>query len=266
MITYNNHTIDIKDIRLILKNIIDQEGVSMECFYSKHYIITPKFKTVFIDNIIAKREEISHYNPKKRIEQSISVAFDALKKYMETGDTEYLFEACRIRLSLNLYLKGYSYEDCLYLKKDYYRTYLWSIKQGNSMPNIQEVIDDLEDMQKRSELLETHEELKELITSVIVEIIKIALIRTIDEEDFLNMLTDTEKNALKIIMSYIENGEGIISISQLVNTYSISRPVFKSVLQKMKDMEIAEINNMGVKGTAIKIIDGVFLHIDNYID
>ena len=42
--------------------------------------------------------------------------------------------------------------------------------------------------------------------------------------------------------------------------------VFKSVLQKMKDMEIAEINNMGVKGTAIKIIDGVFLHIDNYID
>ena len=134
------------------------------------------------------------------------------------------------------------------------------------MPNIQEVIDDLEDMKKRSELLETHEELKELITSVIVEIIKIALIRTIDEEDFLNMLTDTEKNALKIIMSYIENGEGIISISQLVNTYSISRPVFKSVLQKMKDMEIAEINNMGVKGTAIKIIDGVFLHIDNYID
>ena len=59
MITHNNHTIDIKDIRLILKNIIDQEGVSMECFYSKHYIITPKFKTVFMDNIIAKREEIS---------------------------------------------------------------------------------------------------------------------------------------------------------------------------------------------------------------
>lgn len=266
MIVYNGHTINIKDIRLILKNILDQEGTAMECFYSKHYIITPKFKTVFMDNIIAKREEISHCNPKKRVEQSVSVAFEALKDYKITGDTEYLFEACRRRLSLDLYLKGYAYEDCLYLKKDYHRTYLWSIKQGNSMPNIQEVIDDLENMKKRSELLEVHAELEELVTSVIVEIIKIALTRTIDEEEFLNMLTDTEKNALKIIMTYLKNGEGVVSISQLISNHAISRPVFKSVLQKMKDMEIAEINNMGVKGTFIKIIDGVFLNIDDYID
>ena len=163
MIVYNGHTINIKDIRLILKNILDQEGTAMECFYSKHYIITPKFKTVFMDNIIAKREEISHCNPKKRVEQSVSVAFEALKDYEITGNAEYLFEACRRRLSLDLYLKGYAYEDCLYLKKDYHRTYLWSIKQGNSMPNIQEVIDDLENMKKRSTTFETHAELEDLV-------------------------------------------------------------------------------------------------------
>lgn len=266
IIEYNNHTINIKDIRLILQNIIDQEGTSMECFYSKHYIITPKFKTVFIDSILTKREEIFHCNPKKRIEHTVSKAFEALTKYEQTDDPEYLFELCRRRLAADLYLKGHPCEDCIYLKKDYHRTYLWSIKQGQSMPNIKEVIDDLKDMKRKAATLETHPELEELVTSVIVEIIKIALTRTIDEEEFLNMLTDTEKNALKIIMTYLENGEGVVSISQLVNTHAISRPVFKSVLQKMKDMEIAEINNMGVKGTAIKIIDGVFLNIDDYID
>lgn len=266
LIVYNGHTINIKDIRLILQNILDQEGTAMECFYSKHYIITPKFKTVFMDNIIAKREEISHCNPKKRVEQSVSVAFEALKDYEITKDTEYLFEACRRRLSLDLYLKGYSYEDCLYLKKDYHRTYLWSIKQGNSMPNIQEVIDDLENMKKRSTTFETHAELEDLVTSVIVEIMKIALTRTIGKEEFLDMLTEMEKNALKVIMQCLSYGEGSVSITQLTNQYNISRPVFKSVLQKLKDMEIAEINNMGVKGTHIKIIDGVFLNIDDFID
>lgn len=266
IIEYNNHTINVKDIRLILQNIIEQEGTAMECFYSKHYIITPKFKTVFIDNIINKREEIFHCNPKKRIEYSVSKAFEALDEYMKTNNTEFLFEACRRRLASDLYLKGYSCGDCLYLKKDYHRTYLWSIKQGKSMPNIQEVINDLQEMKKRAETLEVHPELEELVISVIVEIMKIALTRTINEKEFLDMLTSTEKTALKIIMNYIDKGEGIISISQLTNQYNISRPVFKSVLQKLKDMEIAEINNMGVKGTQIKIIDGVFLNIDDYID
>lgn len=266
IIEYNNHIINIKDIRLILQNIIEQEGTAVECFYSKYYIVTPKFKTVFIDNIINKREEIFHYNPKKRVEHSVSKAFEALDEYMKTNNTEFLFEACRRRLALDLYLKGYSCEDCLYLKKDYHRTYLWSIKQGKSMPNIQEVINDLQEMKKRAETLEVHPELEELVTSVIVEIMKIALTRSINEKEFLDMLTLTEKTALKIIMNYIDKGEGIISISQLTNQYNISRPVFKSVLQKLKDMEIAEINNMGVKGTQIKIIDGVFLNIDDYID
>lgn len=238
----------------------------MECFYSKNYIITPKFKTVFTDSILAKREEILHANPKKRVEESVSRAFEALDSYIETNDPEYLFEACRRRLALDLYLKGCSYKDCLYLKKDYHRTYLWSIKQGKSMPNIEEVISDLREMKVRAAKLEIHPELEELVTSVIVEIMKIALTKTVDKNEFLNMLTDTEKTALKIIMQYIDDGEGIVSISQLVNENPISRPVFKSVLQKMKDMEIAEINNMGVKGTQIKIIDGVFLNIDDFID
>ena len=266
IIEYNGHNINIKDIRLILNNILSQEGTTMECFFSKNYIITPKFKKVFVDNIIKQREEIFHCNPKKRIQYSVKKAFEAINKYMETNDNEYLFEACRRRLACSLYLQGSPVEECLYLKKDYHINYLWGIKQGYTMPNLSEVAEDLSIMREKAELLDNHPELEEMVKSCIVEMVKIALTKTISKEEFLDKLTPMEKIALKVIMKYLDHGEGVVSISQLTEGSNISRPVFKSVLQKLKDMEIAEINNMGVKGTRIKIIDGVFLNIDNFID
>ena len=80
------------------------------------------------------------------------------------------------------------------------------------------------------------------------------------ERDFRQALTDMEKQALSIILDNLDDGhEGNISISQLVADSSISRPVFKNVLQKMKDNLIAEIENKGVKGTYVKIMDGILL-------
>ena len=266
VIEYNNHHIIIKDIRLILDNILKQEGTTMECFFSENYIITPKFKTVYMDNIIAKREEIFHCNPKKRVEQSVNRAFEDLKVYLSEENTERLFEACRRRLATSLYLAGEAVQDCIQLKKDYHRTYLWSIKNGQALPNIEEVVKDLEEMKNRASIMEVHPELEAMVTETIVEIMKIALTKSISADEFLNMLTPAEQGALKDIMQNINNGEGVVSVSKLVESGSYSRPVYKSVLNKMKDAEIADLTNMGVKGTHIKIIDGVFLNIDEYID
>ena len=266
VIEYNNHHIIIKDIRLILDNILKQEGTTMECFFSENYIITPKFKTVYMDNIIAKREEIFHCNPKKRVEQSVNRAFEDLKVYLSEENTERLFEACRKRLAISLYLAGEAVQDCIQLKKDYHRTYLWSIKNGQALPNIEEVVKDLEEMKNRASIMEVHPELEAMVTETIVEIMKIALTKSISADEFLNMLTPAEQGALKDIMQNLNNGEGVVSVSKLVESGSYSRPVYKSVLNKMKDAEIADLTNMGVKGTHIKIIDGVFLNIDEYID
>ena len=266
VIEYNSHHIIIKDIRLILDNILKQEGTTMECFFSENYIITPKFKTVYMDNIIAKREEIFHCNPKKRVEQSVNRAFEDLKVYLSEENTERLFEACRKRLAISLYLAGEAVQDCIQLKKDYHRTYLWSIKNGQALPNIEEVVKDLEEMKNRASIMEVHPELEAMVTETIVEIMKIALTKSISADEFLNMLTPAEQGALKDIMQNINNGEGVVSVSKLVESGSYSRPVYKSVLNKMKDAEIADLTNMGVKGTHIKIIDGVFLNIDEYID
>lgn len=265
-IVYNQHHIDIKDIRLIIDNILQQEGTAMECFFSKNYIITPKFKKVFIDNIINKRENIFHCNPQLKVEESVTKALDVLEKYKQTKDCEYLFEACRRRLSSELYLQNVPVEDCLRLKKDYHIGYLWGIKNGTITPDLDEIENDLKNMSQRASLYERHPEEEEMVKTTVIEIVKIALTKTINQDEFLNMLTDTEKEALKIIMNYLTLGEGNISISRLVEESNLSRPVFKGLLQKMKDTEIAEVSNMGVKGTHIKIIDGAFLNIEEYID
>ena len=55
------------------------------------------------------------------------------------------------------------------------------------------------------------------------------------------------------------NGYGYVSIAQLTENNNISRPVFKNVLQKMKDSKVAEVTNKGVKGTYIEIIDSSIL-------
>lgn len=131
---------------------------------------------------------------------------------------------------------------------------------------MEEVKEDLENMNAQAAKMEIHPELESMVTESIVDIMKIALSKTISADEFLSQLTSPEQSALKIIMQYLENGEGVVSISKLVENHEYSRPVFKSVLNKMKDMSIAELTNMGVKGTHIKIIDGVFLNIDEFID
>lgn len=123
-IEYNNHTINIKDIRLILDNILKQEGTVMECFFAEHNIITPKFKKVYMDTIASKREEIFRYSPKARIEYTVKQAYEEIQDFLKTNNYNSLFNACRRRLCSQLYLNGELVEDCICFKKDYHITYL----------------------------------------------------------------------------------------------------------------------------------------------
>lgn len=75
----------------------------------------------------------------------------------------------------------------------------------------------------------------------------------ITEEEFLKQLTNLEKNAYDAITTIIKN-EGNISISQFVEAYGISRPVFTNLLQKMSNSGLAQVINQGTKGTYIKFL------------
>lgn len=91
---------------------------------------------------------------------------------------------------------------------------------------------------------------------------KVAITDMFQQKDFINILTDAEKNALDIILDNLNDGyQGNISILQLTTSSGISRSVFKNLLQKMKDNLIVEIENQGTKGTYIKIIDETILQL-----
>lgn len=69
------------------------------------------------------------------------------------------------------------------------------------------------------------------------------------------LLSKTEQKALIELKNYLPQDEGSISISQLCFDTKISRPVYKSLFQKLKECGLIEIKNQGVNGTYIKFIN-----------
>ena len=170
------------------------------------------------------------------------------------------FEACRLRIACVLYVSVTSVEKCINLKKVYHIYYLNQIKDGTIVPNIEEIQKAFENILLEIQDFKENKNCEFLIKNSIIELMKVALTDMNSEGDFLSLLTKTEIQAFEIILQHLNNGhEGNISISQLTEDSKISRPVFKNTLQKMKDNNVAEIINQGVKGMYVKIIDGDIL-------
>ena len=88
--------------------------------------------------------------------------------------------------------------------------------------------------------------------------------QSINLENFIISLTQTEKAALKIIYEIIGQ-EGYISVSQIIERYDISRPVFTNLFYKIKENQIGQIDNRGVKGTYISFCKDIKNIIDKII-
>ncbi|MGN0992819.1 MAG: hypothetical protein ACI4PE_02735 [Bacilli bacterium] len=259
-IPYKNRKIRICDIRLLKSLALHQEQIIMEAVFSDYYILNPRYKKIFNKYIYINREAIFHCNQKLRIQNALIRGKQAIDNYIINHDNNILFNACRIRIATRLYIDGTACENCINLKKDYYINYLWQIKNGEIQPNINEIKNDFISMEQEAAELIENDKCKDLIENAITELMKVALTDMIQDQDFTTLLTKTENKALEIILNELESGyEGNISISNLTENSNISRPVFTKLLQKMKDYKIAEIENQGVKGTYIKIIDGNLL-------
>lgn len=258
----NYNDIRITDVRLLYEKALKQESVILEAAFTEYNIINPRYKKVFNKYIYMNRETIFHTNQQLRVRQAIKIGKKALQHYKETynQDVSDLLKASYIRIACRQYMNGVSCENCINLKQDYYRNYLLQIKHGELIPDIEDIEDDFNSLLEESNSLSIENDSSKLIKTAIAEIVKIFLTDMMQNTEFENLLTQTENQALKIILSHLKDGiEGNISISQLTNESSISRPVFKNVIQKMKNNSIAEIENQGVKGTYIKIIDGHLL-------
>ena len=250
------------DIRGVYNFASHQDGIMIEALCSEYQIINPRFKKVFKKFFLLNKEMIFHCDPVTRVENIIATAEASLNFYKQNKSVDDLFKACYLRIACRLYLDGVSCENCINLKRDYHISYLWQILKGEIIPNIDEIYEDLKLFKEEinEQKLNVNKEIQDMIADGVQEILKISLTDVTQTEDFKKKLTDLELQALSVILDNLaDKYEGIISVSQLVNASGISRPVFKSVLDKMKTNLIAEWENKGVKGTYIKIIDGNLL-------
>lgn len=249
------------DIRLAYQSIINQESIVLEAVFSKEKILNPRFEKDYNYYLDANKETIFHSNQQLRVKQAIMKGKQSLSIYEKTGDRKLLLHASGVRIAVRQYLNGVSCANCVDLKQDYYRNYLLQIKHGEKTPDSDEIEEDFTSLLEDSFYsTKKNENNYNILKEGLVNIIKVALTDMAQEVNFEELLTTTEQKALKIVIEHLENGhQGNISISQLVANSSISRPVFKNLIQKMKDNSVAEIENQGVKGTYIKIIDGHLL-------
>ena len=245
----------LTDIRYVLALARQQKESVLEAVFTEYSIINPNYQKIFTELIYSNRELMFHCDKRARLECAVATALQEIENYKQTGSVYSLFNACRKRIAARLYINGTSIENCINLKKDYYINYLWSILDGTTVPDLEEVIADLNEIKKESQRFKKNRADEKLITDSVVEIIRMSLNPVPAKEEFLTNLTDAEKEALEIINKNLPEKEGNISISKLLLETSVSRPVFKNLLRKMEECNYAQIENQGVKGTYIKFLE-----------
>lgn len=240
----------LTDLRCLLSLFKEQDINIMESIFSDYRIINPRYEEDYIKYILNNKEVIFKYEPYRRIDNAIARGFIAI-------DKKNFVEAVRIRFACEEYVNGTSIADCICLKKDFHLRYLESISKGEFEPDIKELKDDYMEILSKAKNMICNYEAETYFKDFIKIVITKANQDNIRVANILEFLTDKEKQALSIILSKLENGEGTISISKLLEESNISRPVFKSTLNKIEKYYIAEITNMGVKGTNIKLLTNI---------
>lgn len=258
--------IEVKDIRAFVENWKKQNINFIEILYTEYYIINPKYEALFKKYFIDYKEEIAHYDEKKAVMSISHQAIHTLRQDMT--DKKKLHNAIRLLHFLQKYLAGYDYSSCLYLTGELHN-YLWSIKyeddfltEGGRREKAEEVLQKLQeliDMWENNKIT-YNEELDNHMKQGILDLIQCGLRNSqtyMEKDDFIQHLTHAEESALLSITETIKN-EGNVTISKLVKDYTISRPVYNNLLLKLQKYNIAEVVNMGAKGTYIKIINPYF--------
>ena len=253
---YNN--VKMTDFRYLYDLLLKQDSTIMECTFSDYYIINKEYQNAFDKYVFTNRETLFRYNYEIRISNAVKRGQEAAHRYFfgEDKDINDLYEACRIRIACELFLNGSSIENCINLKKDYHINYLQQILNKKICPNLDELELSFNELLNRAKDFCSNEKTKDLMKEILFGLYTIGLTK---KRDFKKLLTNNEQKAFDIIKNNLVNGYGYISIVQLTESTNISRPVFKNVLQKMKDSKVAKITNKGVKGTYIEIIDSSIL-------
>lgn len=239
---------ELYDIRKAYNAVLNHKDYSLELLYSDFYIINPKYKKIWQDNFIGQREQISKVNKKDRLLK----ARDRAKLAFENGNT---FEAARLYIGAKEYVNSSECTKAFHIEDELLKDLLWKYKKSPSdFLDIDNIISKMNSfIDKVDEEIDFKADL--IIKNGVLTLMQSALQKTVSYDAFINNLTNMELKAWAKIKTLLQSGINIISVSKLTEETEISRPVFKNLFLKLEQDNIAHINNMGVKGTEIKLID-----------
>ena len=233
---------------------VQQNNILIQQFlFTDYYNINPRYKKYYENVIRPAAEDIFAYGHTARLQSAKEMALEILESEQTCLTGLQAMEAARLALVIDLYLHNTPCEDCVKLNKSMYISYLLDIKHGNTVIHPDELLTQMTIPSAKNN--EEPKQIKQLIEKITIDILRMAVTKDIDEQYFLQCLTAKEKIALDSLLNCLDEGEGNVSIVKMVEKAGVSRPVFMGLIQKMKDHKIAEIKNMGVKGTYFHILN-----------
>lgn len=233
---------------------VQQNNILIQQFlFTDYYNVNPRYKKYYENVIRPAAEDIFAYGHTARLQSAKEMALGILEGKQMCLTGLQAMEAARLALAIDLYLHNTPCEDCVKLNKSMYISYLLDIKHGNTVMNPNELLAQMTIPSAKNN--EEPKQIKQLIEKITIDILRMAVTKDIDEQYFLQCLTAKEKIALDSLLNYLDEGEGNVSIVKMIEKAGVSRPVFMGLIQKMKDHKIAEIKNMGVKGTYFHILN-----------
>lgn len=243
-------------IQVFYQYSIQQNNMIMQCMFTDYYIVNPRYSKYYETQMKPQAELIYSSYKKKRLQSMQQMALELLEECELDGKLTGLnaMEAARLSIVIDLYAHGTPYGDCIKLNKATHVQYLLGIKNGIIIIEIDKI---KEEMEKALQLVDNvyNKKANDAIQKIIIDILQMSITKDVDANEFLQTLTAKEKIALECLVSSLDEGEGNVSIVKMVDKAGVSRPVFMGLIQKMKDHKIAEIKNMGVKGTYFHIFN-----------
>lgn len=248
------HEVRVKDFRLMNKMALGN-NYQIEALFTKYYILNSRYEQIYNDILRTQRQTIAYCNHDSKLyslAQYLKDKFTSLKiATSKAAIKKYTTSILRGYNLFNKYSKGYDFIDCLTITDKFYEQQILKAKNGNINDSLLGSIK--EDIQYYL-ATHTHPEKFEIpaeIQQAIIATLSAVAFDNNNIDSFLQKATEAEITALKAVGSEIGQ-EGSIAISKMVEKTGISRPVFTSLLNKLKDSKLAEIESHGPKGTSIK--------------
>lgn len=252
------YDIILSSIKELPYDLMEGYSYQMEAFYSHYIRINDKYRKVydkcFQNDAFLNAIQTSLYIKK----QFISDIYSQMPKSTPATENEY-FQMMRSFTIVKMVSQGKTYAEAFRPTDEYIKYFLMDCLGTD--PKVLDIIeitkstkDQIREFYRNVPDSKPNDMISKLAHKGVVTILRDSFQSATKGVDFLDCLTTTEKMAYSEILARMVDDEAIISISKITTETDISRPVYKSVMQKMAQQNIATITNMGVKGTKITMI------------